>query len=162
LARKQKILTSDTTLMYPPVVGDPNEFLIDSLAVWRVDLNDISFVDWVAPPLVDPYFEEELPLYVTEGVDNFMIQVAEWNPISGAFIWFPDSSDLIFDDISLDSDGDDSFGYFYNVPGGVVLVDWHDESAYWPRALRFTFTLYDSRGIIPEGRTFTHIVYIGD
>jgi hypothetical protein len=30
------------------------------------------------------------------------------------------------------------------------------------RALKFTFTLYDSRGIIPEGRTFTHIVYIGD
>ena len=30
------------------------------------------------------------------------------------------------------------------------------------RALMFTFTLYDSRGIIPEGRTFTHIVYLGD
>lgn len=30
------------------------------------------------------------------------------------------------------------------------------------RALKFTFTLYDSRGIITEGRTFTHIVYIGD
>ncbi|MHC4157361.1 MAG: hypothetical protein ACYST6_20955 [Planctomycetota bacterium] len=28
------------------------------------------------------------------------------------------------------------------------------------RALKFTFTLYDSRGIIKEGRTFTHIVYL--
>jgi hypothetical protein len=28
------------------------------------------------------------------------------------------------------------------------------------RALKFTFTLYDSRGIIREGRTFTHIVYL--
>ena len=26
------------------------------------------------------------------------------------------------------------------------------------RALKFTFTLYDSKGIIKEGRTFTHIV----
>lgn len=30
------------------------------------------------------------------------------------------------------------------------------------RALKFTFTLYDSKGIIKEGREFTHIVYIGD
>jgi hypothetical protein len=28
------------------------------------------------------------------------------------------------------------------------------------RALKFTFTLYDSRGILKEGRTFTHIVYL--
>ena len=28
------------------------------------------------------------------------------------------------------------------------------------RALKFTFTLYDSRGIIKEGRTFTHIIYL--
>jgi hypothetical protein len=28
------------------------------------------------------------------------------------------------------------------------------------RALKFTFTLYDSRGILTEGRTFTHIVYL--
>jgi len=28
------------------------------------------------------------------------------------------------------------------------------------RALKFTFTLYDSRGIFPEGKTFTHIVYL--
>ncbi len=30
------------------------------------------------------------------------------------------------------------------------------------RALKFTFTLYDSRGVIKQGRTFTHIVYIGN
>jgi len=28
------------------------------------------------------------------------------------------------------------------------------------RALKFTFTLYDSKGIIKQGRTFTHIVYL--
>jgi len=28
------------------------------------------------------------------------------------------------------------------------------------RALKFTFTLYDSNGILKEGRTFTHIVYL--
>jgi hypothetical protein len=30
------------------------------------------------------------------------------------------------------------------------------------RALRFTFTLYDSRGIITNGRTFSHIVYLDE
>jgi prepilin-type N-terminal cleavage/methylation domain-containing protein len=30
------------------------------------------------------------------------------------------------------------------------------------RALKFTFTLYDSKGIIKEGQTFTHIVYLED
>jgi prepilin-type N-terminal cleavage/methylation domain-containing protein len=30
------------------------------------------------------------------------------------------------------------------------------------RAFKFTFTLYDSRGVIRDGRTFTHIVYLAD
>jgi prepilin-type N-terminal cleavage/methylation domain-containing protein len=29
------------------------------------------------------------------------------------------------------------------------------------RALKFTFTLYDSKGIFKDGKTFTHIVYLG-
>ncbi len=32
----------------------------------------------------------------------------------------------------------------------------------WPKAIKFTFTLYDSRGVFKDGQTFTHIVYIGD
>ena len=28
------------------------------------------------------------------------------------------------------------------------------------RALKFTFTIYDSRGIFPNGKTFTHIIYL--
>ncbi len=30
------------------------------------------------------------------------------------------------------------------------------------RALKFTFTLYDSKGVIKNGKTFTHIVYLGE
>jgi len=33
---------------------------------------------------------------------------------------------------------------------------------YWPKALKFTFTLYDSKGTLKGGRTFTHIVYLGN
>jgi len=163
LARKQKILTSDTSLTDSPLLGDPNEFLIDSLAVWRVGLDDANFANWVANPRVDfySYLEEDLPLYMTDGVANFMIQVAEWDQASGIFKWFPDSN---FAGV---------FGYFYNVPlNEEEIDDWYDWSASWPRAIRFTFTLCDSRGIIREhdpetgvmrpGRTFTHIVYLGD
>lgn len=31
----------------------------------------------------------------------------------------------------------------------------------WPAALKFRFTIYDSKGILKGGRTFEHIVYIG-
>ena len=47
---------------------------------------------------------------------------------------------------------------------GLTYNVWWDayNSQYWPYALKFTFTLYDSKGIIKNGRTFTHIVYIGN
>jgi type II secretory pathway pseudopilin PulG len=32
----------------------------------------------------------------------------------------------------------------------------------WPKALKFTFTLYDSKKILKTGRQFEHIVYIGN
>jgi len=31
-----------------------------------------------------------------------------------------------------------------------------------PKAIKFTFTLYDSKGILDGGRRFSHIVYLGD
>ena len=33
-------------------------------------------------------------------------------------------------------------------------------SSLWPKALKFTFTLYDSKEILKGGRIFTHIVYL--
>jgi len=30
----------------------------------------------------------------------------------------------------------------------------------WPKALKFTFTIYDSKEILKNGKTFTHIVYL--
>jgi len=32
----------------------------------------------------------------------------------------------------------------------------------YPVALKFTFTVYDRHNVIAGGRTFTHIVYLGD
>jgi prepilin-type N-terminal cleavage/methylation domain-containing protein len=66
-----------------------------------------------------------------------------------------------------------AFGTFFNIPTDQInfwgpisemMYNSTDNFAagFYPRALKFTFTLYDSKGIIKEGRIFTHIVYLGD
>jgi len=56
-------------------------------------------------------------------------------------IWFP------IEDVIQYEDSDEEVVYF---PEG-----------FYPKAFKFTFTLYDSKGIIEGRRTFTHIVYLG-
>jgi prepilin-type N-terminal cleavage/methylation domain-containing protein len=54
-------------------------------------------------------------------------------------------------------------GGFYGIYFQELLNEAHfNEIPGLGRALKFTFTLYDSKGVIKEGREFTHIVYIGD
>jgi prepilin-type N-terminal cleavage/methylation domain-containing protein len=50
------------------------------------------------------------------------------------------------------------------VPGILYKAVWQPSTpqGLWPKAIKFTFTLYDSRGVFKEGQTFTHIVYLGD
>lgn len=72
-----------------------------------------------------------------------------------------------------------AFGTFFNVPtrqinywGPVSEMIYAYDSIngvnktfgvdFFPKALKFTFTLHESRDIIKGGRTFTHIVYLGD
>jgi prepilin-type N-terminal cleavage/methylation domain-containing protein len=50
------------------------------------------------------------------------------------------------------------------VAGSNYKAEWQPSISadLWPKALKFTFTLYDSRGVFKDGQTFTHIVYLGD
>ncbi|MFC1676853.1 PilW family protein [Planctomycetota bacterium] len=120
-----------------------------------------------------------------EGMGSLKIQWAYWDddPLVEAFRWFPS------DDPDGDGDGDDSdshfalndsndtaFGALFNVASGGFNNDygpWEQLSlikyktgdnfaGFYPKALKFTFRLYDSAGIIEGGREFTHIVYIGE
>jgi hypothetical protein len=50
------------------------------------------------------------------------------------------------------------FGYVSGPPYEII---WQPADL-WPKALKFTFTLYDSKNVFKNGQTFTHIVYIGD
>jgi hypothetical protein len=45
-------------------------------------------------------------------------------------------------------------------PKNSEVIGW--PTNLYPIAFKFTFTLYDSKGVIKEGRTFTHIIYLGE
>ena len=57
--------------------------------------------------------------------------------------------------------GVDDFTIEYS-EGGVLWLRPADTSSISPIAFKFSFTLYDSKGIIRNGRRFTHIVYLGN
>jgi prepilin-type N-terminal cleavage/methylation domain-containing protein len=155
LIRKQKILTSDDTLTLSPVLIDPNEFIKDSLAAWKVRPANLYFSDWIYSPAIDLRLEEDIPRYAASGVSNFTIQLSD--DLGGVLGWTPASpADFPTWDINLGG----FFGSFFNISGGVGLPDW--QPANWPRAIKFTFTLHDSMGVFKKGQTFTHIVYLGD
>jgi prepilin-type N-terminal cleavage/methylation domain-containing protein len=156
LARKQKILTYDGTLIDSPPLIDPDEFLIDSLAEWKVRPYNEYFGAWIINISVDPSLEKFIPLYLTNGISDFTIEWAEYS--GGTYIWKPIDTDFI----SRDSNKDGDFGFTFNIPGGVSAVDWYEWSGSYPRALKFSFTLRDSKGVMKQGRRFTHIVYIGE
>jgi hypothetical protein len=105
--------------------------------------------------------------------------------------WFPcddPDRDGISDHSHFHIDMNNKFGVYFNVAGLDLdnkfgTTGWYsinnndliynykktpnrpfvgDERDFYPRALKFTFTIYDSKGVIKNGRTFTHIVYIGE
>ena len=55
-------------------------------------------------------------------------------------------------------------GFPVEDPGPPYIATWTPltPEQFWPKALKFTFKIYDSKGILKQGRIFTHIVYFGD
>ncbi|UCC22776.1 MAG: type II secretion system protein [Planctomycetota bacterium] len=194
LARRQHILTADEGAENWPAESmsnfdfDRNEWYEHdslSLAEWKtVEANEY---DTIVEVCFDerPWIDMDDPQItfhklMCEGVGSFAIQWAYWDDSEERFLWFP----------SEDPAGDgsksphfrwmgDKFGVLFNVPGTSFIFRWefiedgdvkYDtaetfESSFYPKALKFTFRLYDSKGIINEdgerGREFTHIVYLG-
>ncbi len=129
-----------------------------------------------------------LHLLMAEGAGSFSVQWSYFDPSGLRYLWWP-SNDPDGDGNPADSDfrvlspvgmGSDMFGFYFNVsePPAPVNTAWlsyegaagpyypnpvnpADKPSY-PQALKFTFTLYDSRGVFRNGQTFTHIVYLGD
>ena len=131
LLRRQTILASEAS----QDDSDPNgEYYATSLEMWRAGDPDADREGWVEAPLIDPADIEATQLmYLAKGVDNFTIAYLE-----------------IGDEIGTDA-----------LPWKRRADGEEETAGINPYAFKFTFTLYDSRGIIKDGRTFTHIVYVG-
>jgi len=135
-APKDHVLLRRQTILAPyapPVGSDPNgEYYLTSLEQWRAGPRGVDLPEWVKRPLIDAHdLRAQQPMYLARGVHDFTISYLE--------------------------QGD---------PVTTEAIDWQrrtdDESPNInPYAFKFTFTLYDSRGIIQKGRTFTHIVVVG-
>jgi prepilin-type N-terminal cleavage/methylation domain-containing protein len=136
LVRRQTILTSDTGLTEDFSFGGQTEYYKSSLSELIVD-GTFDVNKMMVRRSLDPTEPNDLVNYMAKGVDDFTIQYVGWeeNPpeIKKFNEWRPENKDV---------------------------NDWPKYLS--PLAFKFTFTLYDSKGVIKNGRTFTHIVYLGN
>jgi hypothetical protein len=135
--------------------------------------------------LIDPAQPASIHSLFCRGVGQFMvqgwwdergpdgIQKGSWIPeVDPNDDGKPDDSDFPLTKDKTDIDQENNPGLWYP-RGGSNLRDPNDPNDAVPldeehfneipglgRALKFTFTLYDSRNVIKDGRIFTHIVYL--
>jgi len=131
--------------------------------------------------LIDTAQPASIHSLLCKGVGQFVVQgwsdelkrwVPEVNPNGDNSL--DDDSDFLLQDGDIHPDEDPGLWYPRGAltlgaryAGTIPPVDQMDEEHFSAvpglgRALKFTFTLYDSRGLIPNGRTFTHMVYLDD
>jgi prepilin-type N-terminal cleavage/methylation domain-containing protein len=79
---------------------------------------------------------------------DFLLAGADLDPVLNPGVWYPWGAVTLGNNQSYPSSQMDE-EHLHEIPG-------------LGPALKFTFTLYDSHGVIRNGRTFTHIVYLDD
>ncbi len=136
-APRDRVLLRRQTILAPEAPQADSawngEYYSASLEQWRTDA-PCTPDEWSSPP--DPNtLETQLPMYLAKGVDDFTIHYLEAGADLGTGP-IPWQRRLPEDS----SEGSESIN---------------------PLAFKITFTLYDSKGIIKNGRIFTHIVLVG-
>ncbi|MGD0597215.1 MAG: prepilin-type N-terminal cleavage/methylation domain-containing protein [Sedimentisphaerales bacterium] len=126
---------------------------------------------------------------MTQGIGSFCVQWGYYCISHGAYFWWPSldpngSGNTVNSDfLSSSGMGYDSFGLYLNsvaptAPANSYWFPYSKVKGYYypdpsssvnpaakptyPQALKFAFTIFDSRGVFKDGQTFTHIVYLGD
>lgn len=151
--------------------------VIGSVTIRNEDTGQTSTTERAARGvLIDRSQPESLSSLFCEGVGQFMVQ--GWSDAHNR--WIPQvnpsgddslaDTDFLLNAAGADLHAEDSPALWYP-RGGLTLgsmtypAEEIDEARLhlipglgW--ALKFTFTLYDSRNLIQNGRTFTHIVYL--
>ncbi len=139
LVRKQMILApaeSNDTDEYEPnrLSQEVGEYL---------GAHDIASDRWLKRPEIDPNDGNDIPMYFARGVDNFSIE-------------FDEGIDDANDNIKWRALLSGEKWYF-----GIYVSGMDPYFRPWPSLIKFTFMLYDSKGILKSGRRFEYIVYIG-
>jgi prepilin-type N-terminal cleavage/methylation domain-containing protein len=182
LARRQNLLTSDPSLVvqwpdtssttnfnasFIPKDNNDYEYDTNSISQWqamtyepvnndtiiRTCFSMLSPFNSTPRPSLNFRNGEGLHMLMTEGVSNFTIQLLNNVGANGVLGWTPENDAL----------SSSSFGFYFNIPipGSVSVPNW-SAATNWPRAIKFTFTLYDSKGVFREGQTFTYVVYLDE
>ncbi len=135
-APRDRILLRRQTILAPEAPQADSrwdgEYYCVSLEQWRTEWSD-KLDEWMRAPVIEPNnLESQLPMYLAQGVDDFTVH------------YLPQKTELDGDMIPWERrDARDS---------NDVSID--------PAAFKVTFTLYDSKGVLKKGRTFTHIVLV--
>ena len=152
----------------------PSQGKIDILSVISdVKVGTSGVSEQIRGAMVEPTDPNSIHMLLCEGVAEFKIQ--GWNDARQRWVpeVDPDGDGNPADTHFFLTDPNRTPGVLYPYPpfGGVSINNISyprqqvDEAHFnaipgLGRALKFTFTLYDSKGIIEQGRTFTHIVYL--
>ena len=145
-----------------------------------VQVNPSTIPAGTGGTMVDPTDPSTIHMLLSEGVGQFMVQGWGVDINADGIIagnearWFPETDMVGNGNLS---DGD-LFDLTSTSVAGLIYPDWVCDSRTitYPvasineanfnsipglgRALKFTFTLYDSRGIYKNGKTFTHIIWL--
>ncbi len=150
--------------------------VIGDITVADGDRNPLSTTEETARGvLIDPAEPNSIHSLFCRGVGQFMVQ--GWSDSQDR--WLPEvnpnddesleDSDFPLTSGNADIDAENDPGLWYPRGGsslsdpnfsGPLDQEHFNEIPGLGRALKFTFTLYDSRHLIKNGRTFTHIVYL--
>jgi len=177
-------------IVVDPIQNNWFEHDTNSLSQWQAAAQNSTSVDNIITgcfgnnyPRIDLANANTLHLLMTQKVGNFSVQWSYLFTNAGqTFIYWWPSNDPDGNPVTLDSDFDKmiadhslltpAFGVCFNVatpsvsgwflPASVSGYHFAGSSTFYPVVLKFTFTLYDSRGVFKDGQTFTHIVYLGD
>lgn len=190
LARRQHLLTAEPQLFPFPdpaafqtffIPTPNNDFEHDaiSLSQWRA----LMLTPGNCSQMITTCFDNRPPIkllngtglymLMAQGVSSFSIQWVYYSPVFNRYLWYPSADpdgDGNFSDSDFTAMAGDAFGVYFNI-AAPTLVDWFTPdqatgsyftgtAGFFPQALKFTFTIYDSKGLFKRGQTFTHIVYL--
>jgi hypothetical protein len=130
--------------------ADPNSIhniLCQGVSEFKIQGWSESLQRWIPEvnPDDDPYGDlTDSPFYFDDS-----------NEVPGVLYPWPPSGKVSINNL-------DNLGYQNPYPRKDINKEHFNSIPGLGKALKFTFTLYDSKGIIKKGRTFTHIVYLDD